>query len=64
MKKQTKTQSFNADNFTLNLLDRVKKYRIPKDVFIREAVYFYYKEKILQIELMHAKHRAKKGVPF
>ena len=64
MAKQTKTQSFNADEFTLNLLSRVKKYRIKKDVFIREAIYRYYNETVLPFEMQLAKEKKYKDCPF
>ena len=64
MVKQTKTQSFNADEFTLNILSRVKSYRMKKDAFIREAIYSYYKETILPFELRLSKEKKYKDCPF
>ena len=64
MAKQTKTQSFNADDQTINLLNRVKKYRMKKDAFIREAIYSYYKETILPFELRLSKEKKYKDCPF
>ena len=64
MAKQTKTQSFNADDQTINLLNRVKKYRMSKDTFIREAIYSHYRETILPFEIQIRKEKKYKGCPF
>ena len=64
MVKETKTQSFNADRSTLRFLTRVKKYRMSKDSFIREAIYFYYKDIILPFEMNLAKQKRFKDIPF
>lgn len=64
MIKQTKTQSFNADEKTLCILNDVKKYRIKKDAFIREAIRRYFNEEILPYQLKITKTGKFKDVPF
>lgn len=64
MIKQTKTQSFNADEKTLGILNDVKKYRIKKDAFIREAIRRYFNDEILPYQLSITKTGRFKDVPF
>jgi hypothetical protein len=62
--KLTNTQSFNADEKTIQILSSVKKYRIKKDIFIREAISAYFNSTIEPFQRSVTKKGKYKDVPF